>query len=226
MGQKIRPDSLRLGIIRDWSSRWFTSKKNRKIWLEEDVMFRRIIKEKIGQAGIIKVDIERTSDQYRLFIKAARPGLIIGRGGKGIEELTKALEKSLIKLHEREKDKKPVRLSVNVEELKRSEISAQNVAQTIAWDIEKRVKFRKAMKRHLELMMQNKECLGAKVRLSGRLDGNEISRTEWLAKGKIPLQTLRANIDFGTASAFASYGVVGVKVWIYKGEVFGEDKIR
>ena len=226
MGQKIRPDSLRLGIIRDWSSRWFTSKKNRKIWLEEDVMFRRIIKEKIGQAGIIKVDIERTADQYRLFIKAARPGLIIGRGGKGIEELTKALEKSLIKLHESEKDKKPVRLSVNVEELKRSEISAQNVAQNIAWDIEKRVKFRKAMKRHLELMMQNKECLGAKVRLSGRLDGNEISRTEWLAKGKIPLQTLRANIDFGTASAFASYGVVGVKVWIYKGEVFGEDKIR
>lgn len=201
-----------MGINKTWDSRWFTS-KNMKEWLQEDERIREIIMEKIGTAGIARIEIERTADKYKVFIKASRPGLIIGRGGKGIEDLTKILEKNL---------KSKVALSLNVEELKRTEISAAVVAQNIAWDLEKRMKFRRTMKKQLEQMMQNRDVKGAKIMLSGRLDGNEIARTEWLGKGKLPLSTLRSNIDYGTAAAVCSYGTIGVKVWIYKGEIFNK----
>ncbi len=226
MGNKIRPFSYRLGIINNWNSRWLPKNLKFKNQLEEDVLIRRIINEKIGLAGIVRIEIERAADNsYKIAIKAARPGLVIGRGGKGIEELVKAVDTELKGLfRKRKQPSAKFSVSLNVEELKRSEVAAQYVAQSIAWDLEKRLPYRRTMKKYLENMMQNREVQGAKIRLSGRLDGNEIARREWLAKGKLPLQTLRANIDYGEATAFNSYGTVGVKIWIYKGEVFEKDK--
>ncbi len=222
MGQKINPLSYRLGVTKNWPVRWFA--KNYGKFLEEDEKIRKVIKEKIGQAGIASVEIERAGGNIKILIKAARPGFIIGRGGKGIEELNKSIETSLKKL--RKASKLSGNLSVNVEELKRSEISAQYVAQQIAWDLEKRMPYRRTMKKYLENITQNKEVKGAKVFLSGRLDGNEIARHEWLTArgGSLPLHTLRANIDYGHAVAYTTYGTIGVKVWIYKGEVFRGQK--
>ncbi len=220
MGHKIKPISLRTGIIKDWNSRWLPKKANFKNLLEEDVLIRRLIKEKISQAGIDKVIIERVGDRCRIYIKAAKPGLIIGRGGKGIEELTRLLEKTINGLRAKQKMKKLSGLSLNIEELKRLEISATVVAQNIANDLERRMLFRRVMKKALENILQHKEVKGAKIRASGRLNGAEIARVESLTKGKLPLQTLRADIDYGEATAFTTYGTIGVKVWINKGEVF------
>lgn len=219
MAQKIKPNTLRLGLTVPWSSRWFF-KKPLKFYLEEDHLIRGVIRQKILQAGIAAVDIERLGDQLRISIKAARPGLIIGRGGKGVEELRQVLTRKITAL--RKENKRPLNfaLNINIEELKRSDISAQVMAQQIAFDIEKRLPYRGVMKRSLEGIMQHREVKGAKIKLSGRLNGAEISRRDWLAKGQMPLQTLRANIDYGEATAFNTYGTVGVKVWIYKGEIF------
>lgn len=219
MGQKIRPDSYRLGITRGWNSRWFPKKKNSKENLEEDILIRKIIKEKIKLAGIDKIEIEKSNNNYRIFIKVAKPGLVIGRGGKGVDDLRKTVENELIKLFKERKTKFNFSISLNIEELKRNEVSAAFVAQSIAWDIEKRMPFRRTIKKYLESVMQNREVEGIKIKLSGRLDGGEIARREWLSKGKLPLQTLRANIDYGESTAFCTYGAVGIKVWIYKGEV-------
>lgn len=216
MGKKINPLSLRTGVTKNWPVRWFIKGKYAK-FLEEDEAIRKVIKSRISQAGVSAVEIERTQGNLKVFIKAARPGFIIGRGGKGIEELNRAIEKALKAVR---KTKASVSLSVNVEELKRSEISAPYIAQQIAWDVEKRMPFRRTMKKYLEGIMQNKEVKGAKILMAGRLDGNEIARTEWLHKGSLPLQTLRADIDYGQATAFTTYGTVGIKVWIYKGEIF------
>lgn len=223
MGQKIRPDSFRLGITKPWNSRWFP-KHGFKEQLEEDVAIRNVIQKKLATAGIVRVEIERGANSvYRIIIKAARPGFVIGRGGKGIEELNRAIEMRLTALFRKRGTTDPrVSLSLTIEELKRTEIAAAYVAQNIAWDLEKRLPSRRTMKKHLGAMLQNREVKGAKIRLSGRLDGAEISRREWLAKGSLPLQTLRADIDYGEATAFASYGTVGIKVWIYKGEIFDE----
>jgi len=218
MGQKINPLSFRLGITKNWPVRWFIKGRYGKL-LEEDEAVRKVIKSKIGQAGISAVEIERTAGNLKIFIKAARPGFVIGRGGKGIEDLTRAIDLSLRKIR---KSKTATGISVNVEELKRSEISATYVAQQIAWDLEKRMPYRRTIKKYLENVMQNKEVKGAKILLSGRLDGNEIARREQLARGSLPLQTLRADVDYGQATAFTTYGTVGIKVWIYKGEVFNE----
>ncbi|TSC96700.1 MAG: ribosomal protein S3 (BS3) [Parcubacteria group bacterium Athens0714_26] len=217
MGQKIRPDSYRLGIYKNWNSRWF-AKKSFKHSLEEDVLIRKIIKEKIGNAGIDKIEVEKSDKNYRVYIKVAKPGLVIGRGGKGIDDLKTLLEKNLNKLFKERGVETKININLNIEELKRSEASAAVLAQNIAWDLEKRMPFRRTMKKALMAVMQNREVGGAKIKLSGRLDGNEISRREWLGKGKLPLQTLRSNIDYGTATAFCTYGAVGIKVWIYKGE--------
>lgn len=226
MGQKIKPFSYRLGIINNWNSRWMPKNLKFKAGLEEDVLIRKEINAKIGLAGISRIEIERGSDNaFRVFIKAAKPGLVIGRGGKGIEDLNKAIDNVLRKLFRKRGIANPkLSLSLNVEELKRTEISAQYVGQQIAWDLERRLPFRRTIKKYLEQVMQNREIQGAKIKLSGRLDGNEIARREWLAKGKLPLQTLRANIDYGEVTAFNSYGTVGVKVWLYKGDVFNKDK--
>ena len=217
MGHKIHPNSYRTGVTKDWSARWFAG-NNFENFLKAALAIRKVIKEKIGDAGIDKIDIERSGSRCRILIKAAKPGLIIGRGGKGIEELTKAIEAALKKLFSKSKVALPA-ISLNVEELKRTDVSASVTAQQLAWNLEKRMPFRRTMKKQLDSIMQNKGVQGAKIKLSGRLDGNEIARKEWLAKGRLPLTTLRANIDYGEATAFNSYGTVGIKVWIYKGEI-------
>lgn len=218
MAHKIKPNSYRLGINKDWTSRWFV-KKNAPELLEADVLIRKVVREKIGSAGIDKVDIERNSSSTKVIIRAAKPGLIIGRGGKGIEDLTKEVESRLQKLARKQGKKTSPSVNLSVEEIKRNEISAAVVAQQIAWDLEKRLPYRRTMKKYLDFILQNREVQGAKIKLSGRLDGNEIARKEWLGKGRLPLTTLRANIDYGDATAFTTYGTVGVKVWIYKGEI-------
>lgn len=224
MGQKIRPDSLRLGIIRDWTSRWFGG-KNYGLKLQEDELIRKAIDKKIKPAGVVRVEIERKAgSEFRVMIKAAKPGLIIGRGGQGIEELTAHLKHELENLLRKRGAVHPkVFLSLNIEELKRTEIAAQYVAQSIAWEIERRMPFRRVMKRAIENAMQNRDVIGIKIRISGRLDGSEIARNEWLSRGKLPLQTLRANIDFAHATAYCTYGTIGIKVWVYKGLVFEKD---
>lgn len=220
MGQKIRPNSLRLGITETWRSAWFPKKLRFKHPLEEDFILRKTIQGKISNAGLHRILIEHTGNSYKILIKAQRPGLIIGRGGKGVDDLSKLLEKNLKNLRRRNGLSEALSVSLNIEELKRSEVSANVIAQNIAWDLEKRMPFRRTIKKYLEQIMQNREVQGAKIRVAGRLDGSEIARNEHLEKGKLPLQTLRANIDYGEATAFTTYGTIGVKVWIYKGEVF------
>ena len=222
MGHKIRPDSFRTGIIRPWQSRWFF-RGQYKVLLEEDELIRKVIKEKIGAAGVVAIEIERTAGRTRVNIKAAKPGLIIGRGGKGVEDLHKAIELALTKLRKKNRiptSGKGTNISLNIEELKRSEVSASFIAQQIAWDFEKRMPFRRTIKKYIEQVMQNKEVEGAKVRVGGRLDGAEIARDENLSRGKLPLQTIRANIDYGEATAFTTFGTIGIKVWVYKGNIF------
>jgi len=219
MGQKIHPISFRLGITKNWPVRWFFKGGYGK-YLEEDEAIRTVIEKKAGLAGIAGIEIERTQGNLRVFIKAARPGFIIGRGGKGMEELNKAIAGAIRKVRN---NKALVNLSMNVEELKRSELSSKYVAQQIAWDLEKRMPFRRTMKKYIEQVVQNKDAKGVKIFLAGRLDGNEIARREHLSRGALPLQTLRADIDYGTATAHTTYGTIGIRVWIYKGEVFDKE---
>jgi small subunit ribosomal protein S3 len=220
MGQKINPNSYRLGISKGWPVRWFIKGGYPK-FLEEDEAIRNTINKKIALAGVAAIEIERTQGNLRVYIRAARPGLIIGRGGKGMEDLNKAVADALQKIR---KTRSKVALSLNVEELKRSDVSARYTAQQIAWDLEKRIRFRRTMKKYLEQILQNKDVKGAKILMKGRLDGNEIARNEHLSKGSLPLQTLRADIDYGTATAFTTYGTIGIRVWVYKGEIFNKDK--
>lgn len=222
MAQKIRPDSLRLGITTNWNNRWFL-KKSLNYLIEEDYWIRKEIEKRVLKAGIAGIEIERVGNLCKILIKAARPGLIIGRGGKGVEELKRALEAVIGEFRRRKKIKELPELNLNIEELKRTEISAQVVAQNIAFDLERRLRFRRVMKQYLLTIMQNKEVKGAKIKLAGRLDGAEIARKEWLAQGRMPSTNLRADIDYGEATAFTVYGTIGVKVWIYKGEIFNKE---
>lgn len=222
MGQKIRPNLFRLGINQSWQASWMPKKHKFGASLEEDSLIRKTIDAKVKTAGIDKILIERTGDNCRISIKVARPGLIIGRGGKGIEDLTNLIKKKIKDLRQEKKIKEIPNININIEELKRSEISSAVVAQNIAWDIEKRLPYRRVLKKYVDQVMQNREAKGAKIKLSGRLNGAEISRREQLSRGKLPLQTLRANIDYGEATAFCTYGTIGIKVWIYKGEIFEE----
>ena len=196
MGQKINPNSYRLGVSKGWPVRWFLKEGYAK-FLEEDEAIRNTINKKIALAGVAAIEIERTQGNLRVFIRAARPGLIIGRGGKGMEDLNKAIVDALMKVR---KTRSKVALSLNVEELKRSDVSSRYLAQQMAWDLEKRIRFRRTMKKYLEQIMQNRDVKGAKILMKGRLDGNEIARNEHLSKGSLPLQTLRADIDYGTAT--------------------------
>lgn len=214
MSRKINPITYRLGINKNWKARWIPAGNKFGPWLKEDEAVRNVIYTKAKKAGIADVEIERAADQYRVVVKASRPGLIIGRGGEGVQQLEKALKEVV---------SKGTSLSLNIEELKRTDISADVMAQNIAWDLEKRMRHRKVMKRYLDIIMQNREVKGAKVMLAGRLGGTDIARREHLEEGKLPLTTLRSDIDFGKATAYTKYGTVGVKVWIYKGEIFEKE---
>ncbi len=215
MARKIHPLAHRLGINRDWESRWIPPRGSYAKYLQEDETIRKVIMKKISRAGIDKIEIERTPDQYKVIIRAARPGIVIGRGGKGIEELHRDIQKQL---------QFPTPINLNVEEVKRTEVSASVMAQNVAWDIERRMRYRRVMKRHLDIAMQNREIKGAKIMLAGRLNGAEIARREHLMRGKLPLTTIRANIDYGETEAKTTYGVIGIKIWLYKGDIFGSNK--
>jgi len=219
MAQKIHPKSLRLGLTENWTSRWF-SFKNLPAQLAEDYYLREFLKKKLKNAKIERIEIERTARQINIIIKAVRPGLIIGRGGSAVEDLKKEILALILKLRKEKGLKSLPQVSLNIEEVKKPEISASVVAQNMAEDIEKRIPYRRVLKNHLAKIMQHKEVKGAKVMVSGRLDGAEIARTEWLKEGRLPLVTLRSDIDYGTATAYCTYGTVGIKVWIYKGEKF------
>jgi len=223
MGHKIKPNSLRLGILRGWNSRWIGDREKTRRFLEEDVLIRKIISSKLSQAGIVSINIERTVNAYRVFIKAARPGLIIGRGGKGIEDLNKEVIKSIVKLRKKNKISEAVpNISLNVSELPRGDVSAQVVADNIGSDLQRRFKFRRTIKKYLDETMAMRGVKGIKIKVGGRLDGAEIARVEWLTAGSLPLTTLRADVDYGESTAFTTYGTIGIKVWVYKGEVFNK----
>jgi small subunit ribosomal protein S3 len=216
MGQKVNPVVFRIGHTEDWKSRWF-NKKSYQNFLKQDIKLRDFLMHKLVKAGVDRIEIERSANLINIIIKTARPGIIIGRGGGGVEQLREAAKK-IIKKESLQNTKTEVRLEI--EEIKSPESHAAIAAQNIVEQIERRIPYRRVMKQSLEKIMQIKEVEGIKIMIKGRLDGADIARTEWLAKGKIPLQTLRAKIDYAQVTAFTTYGTVGVKVWIYKGEQF------
>jgi len=215
MAHEVHPKVFRIKDLSDWHSRWL-DKKNFPQYLEEDFMIREFLNKKFGKMGLEKVEIERFPGKIIVIIYSARPGLIIGRGGEGVEGLTKKIKNIISKFHPKEK----LELKIEIREVKNPWTSSALVAQWIAQQIEKRTPFRRVLKQALEKIMSQKGVEGARVEVAGRLDGAEIARTEWLKKGKLPRQTLRADIDFAKSTAFCTYGAVGVKVWIYKGEKF------
>lgn len=207
MGQKVNPHGLRIGIIKDWDTKWYANDKNFSEFLVEDYKIRKYIKKKLYAAGISRIEIERAANKVKINVNTAKPGLVIGKGGAGIEELRKELEKLTGKS-----------ILINITEIKNPETDAQLVAESIASQLEKRISFRRAMKQAMSRAMKL-GVKGIKTAVSGRLGGAEIARTEHYHEGTIPLQTLRADINYGFAEADTTYGKIGVKVWIYKGEV-------
>ncbi len=212
MGQKTNPLGFRLGIIKTWDSRWFASKNYAKFLLE-DMAIKKYLKNKLYQAGISKIEIERAANKdkrVKINIHTSRPGLVIGRKGSEVDSLKREIQAMT--------DKEVI---LNITEVKRPEIDAQLVAENVALQIERRVSFRRAMKRNVSQALKF-GAKGIKVMCSGRLAGAEMARTEWYREGRVPLQTIRADIDYGFAVARTKYGVIGIKVWIYKGEIFQE----
>lgn len=207
MGQKVNPHGLRIGIIKDWDTKWYANDKNYSEYLIEDVKIRKFIKKKLYISGISRIEIERAANKIKLNVNTAKPGLVIGKGGTGIEELRKEVEKLTGKS-----------VLINITEIRQPELDAQLVAENIASQLEKRISFRRAMKQAMSRSMKL-GAKGIKTGVAGRLGGAEIARTEHYHEGTIPLQTLRADIDYGFSEANTTYGKLGVKVWIYKGEV-------
>ncbi|VTU15939.1 30S ribosomal protein S3 [Variovorax sp. PBS-H4] len=213
MGQKIHPTGFRLAVSRNWSSRWYASNRDFAGMLAEDIKVREYLKKKLKNASVSRVMIERPAKNARITIYSARPGVVIGKKGEDIENLKRELGKQL-----------GVPVAVNIEEVRKPEIDAQLIADSITQQLEKRIMFRRAMKR----AMQNAMRLGAqgiKIMSAGRLNGIEIARTEWYREGRVPLHTLRADIDYGTSEAKTTYGVIGVKVWVYKGDTLGRNDL-
>jgi small subunit ribosomal protein S3 len=206
LGQKVHPIGLRLGIIRTWDSRWYAEKGYTKL-IQEDLMIRQHIKKKLYHAGISKIEIERTANRAKITIRAARPGIIIGQKGAEIEKLQKEIQK----LTQRE-------IGINIQEVRRVETDAQLVAENVALQLERRVAFRRAMKKSVNASLKF-GAQGIKISCAGRLGGAEIARSEWYREGRVPLHTLRADIDYGFTEARTTYGAIGIKVWIYRGDI-------
>ena len=213
MGQKVNPHGLRVGIIKDWDSHWFVDKKDFASNIKEDNDIRNLLKKKYYQAAISKIAIERAANRINITVYTARPGVLIGKQGAEIEVIKKVVAKLC----------KGKQISVNVSEVKKPDADAQLVAESIASQIEKRVSFRRAMKQAIGRTMRS-GIKGVKVNVAGRLDGAEIARSESYHEGSIPLQTLRADIEYGFAEAHTTFGVIGIKCWIYKGEIIGAPK--
>lgn len=216
MGQKVNPHGLRVGVINDWDSKWYANKKDFADNLIEDNKIRKFVKKELFVAGISKIEIERASKRIKLNIHTAKPGVVIGRGGSGIE----ALKGKLLKIVEGNN------VLINIVEVKNSDSNAQLMAENIAAQLEKRISFRRAMKQTIQRAMKQHGVKGVKTACAGRLGGAEIARTERYHEGTIPLQTLRANINYGFAEADTTYGKIGVKVWVYTGEVLPTKKVQ
>jgi len=210
VGQKVNPKGLRVGVIRDWDTRWYANNKEFKHLLYEDYQVRKFVKAKLYDAGVSKIEIERAAKKLTVSIFTNKPGIVIGRGGQGVEMLKKDLEKMTGK-----------KVNININEIKHPELDAQLVAENVAASLEKRIAFRRAMKQAVG-RSRRMGAEGIKIMCSGRLAGAEIARVEWYAEGKVPLHTLRADIDYAFAEANTAYGKIGVKVWIYKGEVLAK----
>ena len=217
MGQKVHPTGIRLGIVKDWASKWYADTKSFPEYIREDHLIRLFIKDKLKDASISRISIERPSKKCNVTIHTARPGIVIGKKGEDIEKLRFEIA-SMIKMNVGE-------VRVNINEVRKPELDAQLVAEGIAQQLERRVMFRRAMKRAVTNTMRV-GAEGIKVKVGGRLNGAEIARSEWYREGRVPLHTLRADIDYGTADANTTYGVIGVKVWIFKGEVFEKPEIN
>ncbi len=213
MGQKTHPVGFRLGVIKTWDSKWYEEKQYAN-WLHEDLALRKAVKDKHYSAGIAKVEIERAASKVKVNIFTARPGIVIGKKGAGIEELKKKLQK----LTEKE-------VIINIQEIRKAEINAQLVAENIATQLERRIAFRRAMKKAVTIAMKF-GAKGIRVATSGRLGGAEMSRYEWYLEGRVPLHTLRADVEYGTATARTKQGAIGVKCWIFKGEVLDRDALE
>lgn len=208
MGQKVHPIGIRLGIVKDWSSKWYADSKNYPDYLNMDLQVREYIKKTLAHASVSRIQIERPANNARITIHTARPGIVIGKKGEDIEKLRKDIGKIM-----------GVPVNVTIEEIRKPELDAHLVAENIAQQLERRIMFRRAMKRAVTNAMRL-GALGIKVRVSGRLNGADIARAEWYREGRVPLHTLRADIDYGFVEASTTYGVIGVKVWLFKGEVF------
>ena len=215
MGQKVNPHGLRVGVIKDWDSKWYANKKEFADNLVEDNKIRQFVKKELFQAGISKIEIERASKRVKLNIHTAKPGVVIGKGGAGIEALKNKVSKFV----------KEKNVLINIVEVKNTDSNAQLMAENIAAQLEKRISFRRAMKQTIQRAMK-RGVKGVKTACSGRLGGAEIARTEQYHEGTIPLQTLRADIDYGFAEADTTYGKIGVKVWVYNGEVLPTKKVE
>ncbi len=210
MGQKINPIAFRVGVIKGWESRWYAEKDFADL-LHEDLLIRQIIKEKFYHAGVARIEIERAADRAKITIYSARPGLIIGRKGVEIEGLRKLLQK---------RTNRPI--IINIEEVKKPDLIAQLVAEMVAAQLVRRIGFRRAMKRTVQTVIKS-GALGIKISCSGRLAGAEIARTEWYRQGRVPLHTLRADISYGATEAHTKYGKIGIKVWIFRKEIFEKE---
>jgi len=213
LGQKVNPIGLRLGIVKTWESRWYAG-KNYADYILEDYKIRKFVKNKLHHAGISKIEIERSSKHIRLRVFTSRPGIVIGKKGAEISKLKKEIEEKVS--HE---------VMIDIQEVRKPEIDAQLVAENVALQIERRVAFRRAMKRGVSSAMRF-GAKGIKIRCSGRLGGAEMARTEWYKEGRIPLHTLRADIDYGFIEARTTYGIIGVKVFVFKGEILKKDKVE
>lgn len=210
MGQKVNPVGIRLGIVKDWASRWYASSKEFSDTLCADLKVREFLRKRLAQAGISRIQIDRPARNARVTVHTARPGVIIGKSGKEVENLRDEISKIV-----------NVPVHVSIEEVRKPELDARLVAESVAQQLERRIMFRRAMKRAVTTALRS-GALGIKISVSGRLGGSEIARTEWYREGRVPLQTFRADIDYALAEAHTTYGVIGVKVWIFKGEVLGD----
>jgi small subunit ribosomal protein S3 len=215
MGQKVNPTGIRLGIASDWNSKWFASKRAYAQNLLSDLKVRDFLKKKLAQASVSRIEIKRPAKKAYITIHTARPGVVIGKKGEDIDALRKQLGKLM----------PGTEVDIAVEEIRKPELDAYLVAESIAQQLERRIMFRRAMKRAVQNTMRL-GALGIKVRVSGRLNGSEIARSEWYREGRVPLHTLRADIDYGLAEAHTTYGVIGVKVWIFKGEILDKNELH
>ena len=211
MGQKVHPIGIRLGIVKDWNSRWYANSHDYPLFLHQDIMVRDFIKKKLAHASVSRIQINRPANNAQITVHTARPGIVIGKKGEDIDILRQQISKMI-----------GVPVQLNVEEIRKPELDSYLVAEGVAQQLEKRIMYRRAMKRAVTNTMRL-GAEGIKISLGGRLNGAEIARTEWYREGRVPLYTLRADIDYATAEANTTYGIIGIKVWIFKGEVFDMD---